>query len=49
VSELFRILSKKAFRDLYVGMLKAEMLQWAGSAGRVTNRRSVYKRVSWEQ
>jgi len=29
VAELLR---KKAFRVLYVGILKAEMLQWAGSA-----------------
>ena len=41
MTELFRMLSNKAFRDLYVGLLKAEMLQWAGSADRMTNTRSV--------
>jgi hypothetical protein len=43
------MLCNKAFRDVYVGILEGEMLQWAGSVDRMANTRSVYKRVLWEQ
>jgi len=43
------MLYSKAFRDVYVGILEAEMQQWAGSVDRMANTWSVYKCVLWEQ
>jgi hypothetical protein len=42
VTELFRMLCNKAFRAVCVGILKAEMLQWAGSVDRMGTTRFVY-------